>query len=85
MIRIKGRVIFDWISDDYLIPQKWETHRSISMVEKFFNYDTFRSSNTNDLDSNEYYKTAAEKGIPEALFKLGLLYDEGKRIIDIKI
>ena len=66
VIRIKGRVIFDWISDDYLIPQKWETHRSISMVEKFFNYDTFRGSNTNDLDSNEYHKTAAENGIPEA-------------------
>ena len=53
IIRLSGRVIYDWTSEDFDILLKWENHRSISMVKSFFaddvdfNYEAIRD----DVDS----------------------------------
>ena len=39
VIRMKSRAIFDWMPDDFDMLLKWEYHRSVSMVEKFFAED----------------------------------------------
>jgi UDP-glucose:glycoprotein glucosyltransferase len=53
IIRMKGRVIYDWTAEDFEMLMKWERHRSISMVRSFFaddvdfNYEALRD----DVDS----------------------------------
>ena len=63
VIRMKGRVIYDWLSEDFNILLKWELHRSISMVQTFFqedvafNYEALRDD-VDQIDSSFHSQLA---------------------------
>lgn len=63
LIRMKGRVIYDWTAEDFEMLYKWEYHRSVSMVKNFFtedvdlNYDALKDD-IDHIDSSFHSQLA---------------------------